>query len=60
LAQEAGALAIWVVEQNIPVGDHDRYSAGWAILTDDQRNRYRNMARACIVAADQIRKQARS
>lgn len=54
LAEETGAIAIWVVAANISAGDKERYKKGWNALTEDDRQRYRGMARACIVAYNHI------
>jgi hypothetical protein len=51
-----GAIAIWVVAANIPPGDVDRYIAGWFDLTEDDRQQYRRMARACITATERAKK----
>lgn len=55
-AEEAGATGIWVVDASVPTRDKSKLFAAWNGLTDDERDRYRRMARACITASEHVKK----
>lgn len=56
VAEEAGAMSIWVVNANLSTRDKSKLFAAWNGLTEDERDRYHRMARACITASEHVKK----